>query len=152
MVNLEDVKSFVESNRYQTTLLDIKEHLNLDINEGQPSDNLFQYDANKINVANVEIEALERVIDQGKVSLAAFMEAKLSKLKQTAHEQEGNQGEDKIIKVLPFYKNFLIIYLLELYFLEYNPSGLDVYLKGIRIPNSKKYKDQLIAIYTALDN
>ncbi|PIB58585.1 hypothetical protein AOA60_19360 [Pseudomonas sp. 2822-17] len=70
----------------------------------------------------------------------------------TAHEQEGNQDEDKIVKTLPFYKNFLIIYLLELFFLENAPEQLDAYLKGIRIPNSKKYKEQLVKIHAALDH
>ncbi|MCF5050029.1 hypothetical protein GIW50_06795 [Pseudomonas syringae] len=152
MVNLDDVKAFVGSDRYQAVLLTVQEQLNLDINETLPSDILFQHDANKINVAKLDIQALEQVIEHGKVGLVPFVSAKLSALKSTAHEQEGNQDEDKIVKTLPFYKNFLILYLLELFFLENDPDHLDVYLKGIRIPNSKKYTEQLVRIYTSLSH
>ncbi|KAE9649916.1 hypothetical protein IFR35_01095 [Pseudomonas fluorescens] len=152
MVNIDDVKAFIESDHYQAMLLAVQEQLNLDINESQPSDILFQHDANKINIAKVDIDALEQLLEHRKVGLVPFVRAKLSTLMSTAHEQEGNQDEDKIVKTLPFYKNFLIIYLLELFFLENAPEQLDAYLKGIRIPNSKKYKEQLVKIHAALDH
>lgn len=142
----------MESDHYQAMLLAVQEQLNLDINESQPSDILFQHDANKINIAKVDIDALEQLLEHRKVGLVPFVRAKLSTLMSTAHEQEGNQDEDKIVKTLPFYKNFLIIYLLELFFLENAPEQLDAYLKGIRIPNSKKYKEQLVKIHAALDH
>ncbi|MNN72854.1 hypothetical protein D3C81_1889250 [compost metagenome] len=82
-----------------------------------------------------------------------YVSAKLQALGGSADEQEGRNPEDEddvVIKAHPFYPNFLNIYLIELHFLRFNPSGLESYLKAVRIPGAKKYAAQLSRMYAAI--
>ncbi|PHN31629.1 hypothetical protein AO242_15000 [Pseudomonas sp. ICMP 561] len=71
----------------------------------------------------------------------------------TENQQEGKHSEDEddvLLETLPFYKNFLNIYLIELHLLKTKPEMLDSYLKKIRIPNAKQYAKQLRSVYESI--
>jgi hypothetical protein len=106
------------------------------------SEILFKYDVNKLVLAGMSIQELSEAANRN-VDFCKFLTAKFSIIKGTENDQEGGGQDDKVLEELPFYRNFLNLHLIEFYILSARPDFLDVYLKSIRIPNSKKYAAQL---------
>ncbi|ELY9424736.1 hypothetical protein SLY17_003745 [Cronobacter dublinensis] len=85
------------------------------------------------------------------VDIARFSVLKLTCLTDDDIDDYNEDGdEDLVIETLPFYKSFLIGYVLEYYFLKNNPAKLEGYLKKIRIPNYKDYTSELKVFYSKL--
>lgn len=106
------------------------------------SEILFKHDVNKLVLADMSIQELSDAASRN-VDFCKYLTAKFSIVKGAENEQEGSGQDDKVLEGLPFYRNFLNLHLIEFYILSVRPDFLDVYLKSIRIPNSKKYAAQL---------
>ncbi|OXG02725.1 hypothetical protein B0A63_02420 [Flavobacterium johnsoniae UW101] len=90
-------------------------------------------------------------------SISVYVEVKLRKYADDT-EQEYPKGynlekeeDDKVVN-LPFYKNFLIGYLLEYWILKENPLEIEKYVRAIRIPNAKKYAKEITVIYNDINS
>lgn len=84
--------------------------------------------------------------------IVSFVERKMSY--DFEDEEEYPKGEElsddekpKLITELPYYKNFLVAFLIEYYLLKEHPTTLCGYLKRIHIANATKYKRELKAIW-----
>ncbi|AAY40016.1 MULTISPECIES: hypothetical protein [Pseudomonas] len=149
MISLQEVRDWVEGETYSSLLSHIALKLGLAVNEKRVSDILLEYDIENINAANATIEDLKKIAND-KHLCELYILTKLKEIEGTENQQEGKHEEDEedtLVETLPFYRNFLNIYLLELYILKENPEALDSYLKKIRIPKSKLYAKQLRSIY-----
>lgn len=150
MVTSSEVHEFIGSDSYHSLLARVKDICNFEVNDEAPPDIVFEHDASKINKANLTINELRWIVENDENKFINFVKLKFDEVFPDSHEQEGNDDKDILIKIMPFYKNFLMIYLLEFYLLKNKPSELDSYLKLIRIPHSKKYSSQLKKIYSSL--
>jgi hypothetical protein len=142
MVDIAAVKDWVESTQYNELLSYVKGKLNFRVGDEQVSEILLKHDVNKLDLAGVSLHNLSEFASR-KEEFCKYLAVKFSIIKGTEDEQEGGGKDDKVLQELPFYKNFLNLHLIEFYILNVKPDFLDVYLKSIRIPNSKKYAVQL---------
>ncbi|ELQ6222971.1 hypothetical protein R2320_004289 [Cronobacter turicensis] len=60
------------------------------------------------------------------------------------------QDKDVIIEKFPFYKSFLITYMIECYLLKTNQVKLEDYLKKSKIPKHKQYAEELKSFYNKI--
>jgi len=151
MVKADDVRTWVTDERYSSLLCGLTRNLNLEINSESAPDVLFQHDANKLNCVDLELHNLEMVACNSEV-VCKYVSQKLKSL-GAVDEQEGKSSEDEedvVLETHAFYRNFLNIHLIELHFLEFDPAGLERYLKAIRIPGAKKYASQIEKIYQSV--
>lgn len=142
MVDVAAVRSWVESSRYSSLLDYVKNELSFNVGDEPVSEILYKHDVNKLVLAGMSIQELSEAASRN-VDFCKYLAAKVSIIKGTENEQEGGGQDDKVLNELPFYRNFLNLYLIEFYVLSNRPGFLDVYLKSIRIPNSRKYSVQL---------
>jgi hypothetical protein len=152
MVDIKDVRDWIGSDTYVELLDFLKTKRKVPVNDEQVAEVLLSHDVNKMNAASVSTADLKKVADN-KHQFVDFFVAKLKLINGTENEQEGkceDDDDDVVLKVHPFYKNFLNIYLIELFLLISKPELLDSYLKAIRIPNSKKYANQLRVAYKSI--
>lgn len=152
MVSVENVRAWVEADVYLSLLEDVAGSLRLPVNSDAIPDVVLQHDANKFNAAGLEPADLGAIASNVDL-IRKYVGAKLQALGGSADEQEGRNPEDEddlVLETHPFYRNFLNIYLIELHFLIFNPSGLESYLKAIRMPGAKKYTAQLTKMYVVI--
>ena len=151
MVVVEDVKAWVNSVEYDGLLKNVCEKLQIKVNHESQPDVIWQLDVKKLNLAELNIEDISAVAKSYEL-VAEYVRKKLISSEINPDEQEGGDpdDEDDDVEVHAFYKSFLNLYLIELHFLKFNPSGLENYLKLIRIPFAKKYSSQIIKIYREL--
>ena len=142
MVDVTAVRSWVESSRYSSLLDYVKNELSFNIGDEPVSEILYKHDVNKLVLAGMSIQELSEAASCN-VVFCKYLGAKFSIIKGSENEQEGGGQNDKVLKELPFYRNFLNLHLIEFYILSNRPDFLEVYLKSIRIPNSRKYAVQL---------
>jgi hypothetical protein len=150
MVTEQEVRDFINSDLYSSLLGQICEIRNIAINEDEPSSVILNHDINKLNLSGFSFAEISGVLESDLLKFVTYVCLKFDAFLTAKDEQEGNDDEDEIVKVLPFYKNFLILYAIEFCFLETNVNGLDDYLKKIRVPNSKKYALKLKEIFSFL--
>jgi len=153
MVVADDVRVWVSGELYTELLGYVVKKLGLSVSAEEPPGVAFQFDANKLNLAGLPLDALE-VIAKNQDLVCKFVSEKLEKLSGEAEDQEGkSEGDeaDVVLQTHAFYLNFLNLYLIELHFLMFDRLGLDAYLKSIRIPKAKKYSAQIIKMYEELN-
>ena len=66
------------------------------------------------------------------------------------NENIGKEEKPVTIKVLPYYKSFMLGYLIEFYFLKMKEDKLLQYIKDVRIPQPNKYEKELKKIYNQI--
>ena len=105
----------------------------------------------KIRKSNISITDIEEFL---KINKSLFIEFSVGKLsyfhEEDIHnfvEQEEMDKDDDEEEELTFYRDFLLGYLIELYFLKSKPDELYRYVEAIKIPKSKRYCKELISIY-----
>ena len=154
---IEQLINFINSGNYTNLISDLERSLNLKINKDTPSTTILNYDILKLKTAKINIDEIAKLIESDSNRIKKYAIAKLEKYNNVQEIQEYPKGEepsesDKDIRLrtLPFYKNFLIIYLIEYFLLKTNPSELETYLKATRVPNAKKYDKELKNIYNKL--
>lgn len=152
MVTAEDIRAWINGDIYANLLSSVVGKLKLRVNFDPVPDVVLQLDANKFNLAKLEPAALVAVAQDVDL-VCCYIAEKLKLLSGVPDEQEGKSPEDEddvVIETHAFYQNFLDLYLIELYFLSFDSTALDGYLKSIRIPGAKKYSSQLRMIYKAI--
>ncbi|MCD5977413.1 MULTISPECIES: hypothetical protein [Pseudomonas] len=152
MVSLQDVRHWIEGEIYSNLLEQLVQNPKLATNDKIVPDALLGYDIEDINAAGVTVKDLEEVASD-KLFCQKYVLEKLKSIEGTENQQEGKHSEDEddvLLETLPFYKNFLNIYLIELHLLKTKPEMLDSYLKKIRIPNAKQYAKQLRSVYESI--
>ncbi|NWE37260.1 hypothetical protein, partial [Pseudomonas gingeri] len=145
MASIPEVNNFIQSEPYEKLLAYVSSDLSLKVNPEPIPDVVLMHDVKKFDAAGVSVQDLLEIASE-EMYVCQYVRKKLTAIAGSEQEQEGKHQEDeedKILKVLPYYKNFLNIYLLELYFLREKPHELEGYIKAIRIPNAKKYASQL---------
>jgi hypothetical protein len=106
----------------------------------------MDYDVKKINSSGFGIDLIKGLIFNDAPKLTDFVTVKLKKIEDG--DDEGDEDDED--EILPFYKNFLIIYLIEFAFLKFKPDGLAEYLKSIKVPDYARYASALIAIFRGI--
>jgi len=151
MVVVEDVKAWVNSVEYENLLRSVCEKLQVNVNRESQPNVIWQLDIKKLNLAELDIDDISAVAENHEL-VAGYVKEKLGSSEINSDEQEGGDSEDDDdeVEVHAFYKNFLNLYLIELHILEFDPVGLERYLKLIRIPFAKKYAAQISKIYREL--
>ncbi|WEP49780.1 hypothetical protein NMY27_00575 [Cronobacter dublinensis subsp. beijingensis] len=151
MVTTSDVKKIISSDAYMHLLSQTVSLSNVIINKSDPPGQVLNLEAGRINHSGIEIIDLESTILSDSADIARFSVIKLTGLTDDDIDDYNEDGdEDLVIENLPFYKSFLIGYVLEYYLLKNNPAKLEAYLKKIRMPNYKDYTSELKDFYSEL--
>lgn len=159
MVKMETLIKFINSEKYTKLVERLEKMAGIDVNKETPSFTILNYDLSRLNSAKVNIAELEKLIDSDEDKVLFFSRNKLKIFENICNEQEFEKGEELNeeeegvhIRILPFYKDFLVVYLIEYFLLKTFPSDLKAYLKAVRIPNYKKYERELINIFDNIQN
>ena len=154
---MEQLIKFINSEVYTKLIEKLEQMFDIKVNKNAPSYTILNYDISKLKAAKVDINELKKIMEIDSKEIFIFAAKKIKKYNNVHDKQEYAKGEepaeddkDVKIKVLPFYKNFLIIYLIEYFLIKTNPSELESYLKVTRIPNARKYEKELKRIYNEL--
>ncbi|WP_416776952.1 hypothetical protein ACNFJN_19245 [Xenorhabdus budapestensis] len=150
MVTTNDVRKFIESTSYISLLNEIILSLKLNVNNENPPSQVFNIDANSINKSNIGLNELEKTCSTDINKIVKYVGVKLSCIKNDTDEYNDNDNKDILIEKMPFYKTFLIGYLIEYFILKNFPDKLDNYLKSLRMQKYKKYSLELKNIYNGL--
>lgn len=154
---MEHLIKLLNSKNYSELIKNLESSLGIDVKEDIPATAILNYDISKLKASKVDVNELDKLIEIDSEKILAFVKAKLKKYNNVKDKQEYPTGEEPAeeekdirIRILPFYRNFLIIYLIEYVLLKTNPAELGPYFNAIRIPNSKKYEKELNRIYNNL--
>ncbi|MDI7691618.1 hypothetical protein [Cronobacter malonaticus] len=151
MVNTAEIKDFIKSDNYTCLLNSIALELNVEINKSEPPSQVLNLDANRIKNADVSLKELEEVIVDDCVNIIKYVRIKMFGLdEEDIDDYNEEQDEDVIIEKLPFYKSFLITYMIEYYLLKNNQAKLEDYLKKSKIPKHKQYAEELKSFYNKI--
>lgn len=150
MVNSNEVQLFINGLSYENALSELEGKYKIATNKEEFPSVLLEYDVNKIKASGASLSNLTGILTQHLDSFLKYIDLKLKFTLNESTQQEGNDEEDVIVKRLAPYKNFLVTHLLEYYLIANNVGELHNYLKKIRIPNSKKYCEQLKNIYNSI--
>ncbi len=148
------MKNLVQSKCYQKAVQEIKGKTNIGV-DADYDDVLAELDNNRVAKAGVEVSDIVELLDSDYIQIVNFAIGKLVKFHNAKIDEEYPKGEEvekeDCNEVHGNYViSFLLMYLLEYYFLKNNPSELESYLKAIRVPNAKKYSRELNKIYSNL--
>ncbi|MBF7142705.1 MULTISPECIES: hypothetical protein [Pseudomonas] len=152
MVNIVDVRNWIESELYVDALDYVARELNFKVNPQPPSDISLSRDVERFKMANIYPDDLVGVLFDKKF-LCRYVGSKLKAIEGTEDVQANKHPSsepDHIIETLPYYINFLNIHLVELYILKFDSGLLEKYIKLMRIPNSKQYALQLKGVLATM--
>lgn len=152
MASVENIKQWISSKIYMDLLEQTRKDLNIYVVEEDIPDVALQFDADNLNSANLDVSVIEGLAKDSRL-VCGYISEKLKLLSGSSGEEEGKHPEDEdsvLIEEKGFYKNFINLYLIELYFLRFDQDGLEGYLKATRVPGAKKYAAQLKVIYSKL--
>ncbi|EOJ0062087.1 hypothetical protein [Cronobacter turicensis] len=151
MVNTAEIKDFIKSDNYTYLLNSIVLELDVEINKSEPPSQVLNLDANRIKNADVSLKELEEVIVDDCVNIIKYVRIKMFGLdEEDIDDYNEEQDKDVIIEKLPFYKSFLITYMIEYYLLKTNQVKLEDYLKKSKIPKHKQYAEELKSFYNKI--
>jgi hypothetical protein len=108
-----------------------------------------------LSKSNLTIDEINNLLEIDFEKIITFIIRKIDKYKNEKdnggdfpkNEKSGNNDKPITIQILPYYKSFMLRYIIEYYFLKFKPDELFEYIKDIRIPQSKKYEKELREIY-----
>ncbi|MBA8275827.1 hypothetical protein [Escherichia fergusonii] len=143
MVTTNDLRRFVKTDGYVELLDRVITDLNLVLNKNEPPSQVFNIYSNDVNKANVTVNELEELCSD-KDKIVKFIELYFSEIND---DEKNEDDESETIEIVPFYSNFLIGYLVDYYMLKNRPDALENYLKNRRIPDYKKFANELRLIY-----
>lgn len=151
MINTVDINFFIKSDNYNHLLNSIASELHIDINKNEPPSQVLNLDANRIKNANVSLKELEEIIVDDCVNIIKYVRIKMFGLdEEDIDDYNEEQDKDVIIEKLPFYKSFLITYMIECYLLKTNQVKLEDYLKKSKMPRHKQYAEELKSFYNKI--
>lgn len=152
---METLVDLINSTNYNGLLENVKSRIEIEIDDDIPYV-VWDFSIKGLNLAGIKADDLKSLIELHMDSISAYVEVKLSKYADDT-EQEYPEGyepekEDNKVVGLPFYKNFLIGYLIEYWILKESPLDIEKYIRAIRIPNAKKYAKEISNIYNEISS
>ena len=146
ITKMNKINEFINSGLYETFLKAVQER-NVEIDNIVPF-SLLDYDRERLVAARIEIEDLKALLSTNMEEATSFVKSKMQL--DFDEEDEYPVGEEVIddekprtINELPYYKNFVVAFLIEYYLLKIQPKELGKCLKRIRIAHASKYEDRL---------
>ena len=128
---MNKINEFINSGLYETLLKAVQER-NVEIDNIVPF-SLLDYDRERLVAARIEIEDLKALLSTNMEEATSFVKSKMQL--DFDEEDEYPVGEEVIddekprtINELPYYKNFLVAFLIEYYLLKIQPTELGKYL------------------------
>ena len=148
---MDNINEFINGENYELLLKNVQTICNIEIDDNVPFA-LLDYDNERLKAAQVKIEELEYLFNSNMKETLCFVVKKMQyNFDEDDEYPEGEEilDDDKphTIEVLPYYKNFLVAFLIEYYFLKEQPTKLGEYLKRIHIAHATKYEKELRNIW-----
>ncbi|MET3019234.1 hypothetical protein [Flavobacterium hydatis] len=154
---MDEIINFISLKEYEFILDEVQLKASLEIDRTNPPLEVINLDLKRLDLSQIKIEDLFDLIATDSAKIISFILIKLEKYLNKKEVQEYPKGyepdeADDNIKVLPFYKNFLIPYFIEYYYLKNKPEELCSYLLSLRTPAAKKYDKELKSIYKKINS
>lgn len=148
---MDNINEFINGENYELLLKNVQTICNIEIDDNVPFA-LLDYDNERLKAAQVKIEELEYLFNSNMKETLCFVVKKMQyNFDEDDEYPEGEEilDDDKphTIEELPYYKNFLVAFLIEYYFLKEQPTKLGEYLKRIYIAHATKYEKELRNIW-----
>ena len=148
---MDNINEFINGENYELLLKNVQTISNIEIDDNVPFA-LLDYDNERLKAAQVKIDDLESLLNTNMKEASYFVEKKMQyNFDEDDEYPEGEEilDDDKphTIEELPYYKNFLVAFLIEYYFLKEQPTKLGEYLKRIHIAHATKYEKELRNIW-----
>jgi hypothetical protein len=152
---MESIKNLIAGDRYQSLLENVRKETNIQIDQADLPSAILNFDADMLKSAKIDAQVLGGILETDLNEVSKYSILRLGLVKDDDQEYpEGNEPDeddkDEVIETLPYYKNFLVSFLVEYYFLKNKPSELAAYLKAERIPNAKKFEKELKEAYSSI--
>lgn len=149
--NMDNINEFINGENYEFLLKNVQTICNIEIDDNVPFA-LLDYDNERLKAAQVTIEELEYLFSSNMKETLCFVVKKMQyNFDEDDEYPEGEEisDDDKphTIEELPYYKNFLVSFLIEYYLLKEQPTKLGKYLKRIYIAHATKYEKELRNIW-----
>lgn len=148
---MDNINGFINGEIYEVLLKNVQTICNIEIDDNVPFA-LLDYDNERLKAAQVTIEELEYLFSSNMKETLCFVVKKMQyNFDEDDEYPEGEEilDDDKphTIEELPYYKNFLVAFLIEYYLLKEQPTKLGKYLKRIYIAHATKYEKELRNIW-----
>ena len=148
---MDNINQFINGENYELLLKNVQPISNIEIDDNVPFA-LLDYDNERLKAAQVTIEDLEYLFSSNMKETLCFVVKKMQyNFDEDDEYPEGEEisDDDKphTIDELPYYKNFLVSFLIEYYLLKEQPTELGEYLKRIHIAQATKYEKELRNIW-----
>ena len=148
---MDNINEFINGENYELLLKNVQTISNIEIDDNVPFA-LLDYDNERLKAAQVKIDDLESLLNTNMKEASYFVEKKMQyNFDEDDEYPEGEEisDDDKphTIDELPYYKNFLVAFLIEYYFLKEQPTELGKYLKRTHIAHATKYEKELRNIW-----
>lgn len=148
---MDNINEFINGENYELLLKSVQTICNIEIDDNVPFA-LLDYDNERLKAAQVTIEELEYLFSSNMKETLYFVVKKMQyNFDEDDEYPEGEEisDDDKphTIEELPYYKNFLVSFLIEYYLLKEQPTELGKYLKRTHIAQATKYEKELRNIW-----
>lgn len=148
---MDNINEFINGEIYEVLLKNVQTISNIEIDDNVPFA-LLDYDNERLKAAQVKIDDLESLLNTNMKEASYFVEKKMQyNFDEDDEYPEGEEisDDDKphTIDELPYYKNFLVSFLIEYYLLKEQPTELGKYLKRTHIAQATKYEKELRNIW-----
>ena len=148
---MDNINEFINGEIYEVLLKNVRTISNIEIDDNVPFA-LLDYDNERLKAAQVKIDDLESLLNTNMKEASYFVEKKMQyNFDEDDEYPEGEEisDDDKphTIDELPYYKNFLVSFLIEYYLLKEQPTELGKYLKRTHIAQATKYEKELCNIW-----
>lgn len=148
---MDNINEFINGENYEFLLKNVQTISNIEIDDNVPFA-LLDYDNEMLKAAQVKIEELEYLFNSNMKETLCFVVKKMQyNFDEDDEYPEGEEisDDDKphTIDELPYYKNFLVSFLIEYYLLKEQPTELGKYLKRTHIAQATKYEKELCNIW-----
>ena len=148
---MDNINEFINEENYELLLKNVQTISNIEIDDNVPFA-LLDYDNERLKAAQVKIDDLESLLNTNMKEASYFVEKKMQyNFDEDDEYPEGEEisDDDKphTIEELPYYKNFLVSFLIEYYLLKEQPTELGKYLKRTHIAQATKYEKELCNIW-----
>lgn len=149
--NMDNINEFINGENYEVLLKSVQKISSIEIDNTVPFA-LLNYDNEMLKAAQLKIDDLESLLGSNMNEAMTFIDKKMQfDFEEDDEYPEGEEisDDDKphTIEELPYYKNFLVAFLIEYYFLKEQPTKLGEYLKRIHIAHATKYEKELRNIW-----
>ena len=125
---MDNINEFINGEIYEVLLKNVQTISNIEIDDNVPFA-LLDYDNERLKAAQVKIDDLESLLNTNMKEASYFVEKKMQyNFDEDDEYPEGEEisDDDKphTIDELPYYKNFLVSFLIEYYLLKEQPKEL----------------------------